>query len=90
MADYWMAGRVPIEVRPLEVSGELALGVQLVADAEWLDAEVTRHAVVPDGRRSGWRSPSGASCSGTTAATCSTPSRPISAAPRARGAPATT
>ena len=52
LADYWMAGRVPIEVRPLEVSGDLALGVQLVADAEWLDAEITgRRSSLTDGFR---------------------------------------
>jgi hypothetical protein len=52
LADYWMAGRVPIEVRPLEVSGDLALGVQLVADAEWLDAEVTgKRSSLADGFR---------------------------------------
>jgi hypothetical protein len=52
LADYWLAGRVPIEVRPLEVSGELALGVQLVADAEWLEAEVTgKRSSLTDGFR---------------------------------------
>jgi hypothetical protein len=52
LADYWMAGRVPIEVRPLEVSGDLARGVQLVADAEWLDGEVTgKRSSLTDGFR---------------------------------------
>ncbi|MDR7254313.1 hypothetical protein J2X46_003306 [Nocardioides sp. BE266] len=41
LADYWESGRVPIEVRPLELVGEVARGVQLVADSEWLAAEVT-------------------------------------------------
>lgn len=41
LADYWTASRVPIEVRPLEVEDDLAAGVLLVADADWLDAEVT-------------------------------------------------
>jgi hypothetical protein len=41
LADYRMAGRVPIEVRPVKVSDGLAPGVQLVADEDWLKAEVT-------------------------------------------------
>ena len=51
LADYWMTRRVPIEaVRPLEVSGDLALGVQLVADEDWLKAEVTgRRSSLTDG-----------------------------------------
>lgn len=52
LADYWMAGRVPIEVRPLEVNGDLARGVQLVADAEWLNGEVTgKRSSLTDGFR---------------------------------------
>lgn len=52
LADYWTSGRVPIEVRPLEPVGELARGVQLVADREWLAAEVTgRRSSLTDGFR---------------------------------------
>jgi hypothetical protein len=41
LADYWTSGRVPVEVRPLGLVGELARGVQLVPDSDWLAAEVT-------------------------------------------------
>ncbi|MBD3925676.1 hypothetical protein IEZ26_13670 [Nocardioides cavernae] len=52
LADYWTSSRVPIEVRPLEPVGELARGVQLVADREWLAAEVTgRRSSLTDGFR---------------------------------------
>jgi hypothetical protein len=40
LADYWIDGRVPIEVRPLAVTGRLARGVQLVPQQDWLGAEV--------------------------------------------------
>jgi hypothetical protein len=40
LADYWVAGRVPVEVRPLAVTGGLASGVQLVPQRDWLGAEV--------------------------------------------------
>lgn len=41
LADYWTGGRVPMTLRPLEVTEGLARGVQLVADDEWLAAEVS-------------------------------------------------
>jgi hypothetical protein len=52
LADYWMAGRVPIELHPLAVTGGLALGVQLVPQQEWLGAEVPDFTTRPKARSS--------------------------------------
>jgi hypothetical protein len=50
-SDYWMASRVPITLHPLERSGDLALGVLLVADEQWLPAEVTGRSSLDSGFR---------------------------------------